>query len=321
VLACSQRHADDDPCLGEPLCRECFDHEAAVAWNNLIGERWRRTTIYLPRTLARLTGQTQRELRSQVRVSYVKVAEYQARGLVHLHVAIRLDRAMPAYRSDEVHPPSPRYTLALLEQAIGETVAEVSAPVPDELGGGAIGWGEQLDLRPLSGPGRDPGECAGYLAKYATKSTEAVGGPLHRIDEGQVELVAVREHVREYLRAAFRLDPRAQDRRLRCAHQLGFRGHCLTKSRRYSTTFTRLREARAEHIRQRVLSRVLGDRRQRRLAAVAPSDRVTHMCFVGSGHLTAFDAYLAAKAAAEAREHRRLAREARRSERMAEEER
>ena len=46
-------HAEDDPCLGEPLCPECFDHEGAVVWNNLLGELWRRTTIYLPRTLAR----------------------------------------------------------------------------------------------------------------------------------------------------------------------------------------------------------------------------------------------------------------------------
>ena len=33
----------DDPCLGEPLCPECFDHAGAVVWNNALGELWRRT--------------------------------------------------------------------------------------------------------------------------------------------------------------------------------------------------------------------------------------------------------------------------------------
>jgi hypothetical protein len=94
-LSCGRVHDEDDPCLGEPLCGECFDHAGAVGWNNALGELWRRTTIYLPRALARLTGMTQKALRELVRVSYVKVAEYQRRGLVHLHVVIRLDRAMP----------------------------------------------------------------------------------------------------------------------------------------------------------------------------------------------------------------------------------
>src|SRR5437764_775588 len=83
----------------EPLCPECFDYEAAFMWNHAIGELWRRTTIYLPRALARLVGMTQKELRQSVRPSYMKVAEYQRRGLVHLHVLVRLDRAMPKYRA------------------------------------------------------------------------------------------------------------------------------------------------------------------------------------------------------------------------------
>src|SRR5215210_6888655 len=99
----------DDPCLGEPICRECFDHQGAVIWNNAISELWRRTSIYLLRTLAWLTNRTQKRLRELVRVSFVKVAEYQRRGLVHLHVLIRLDRAMPAYRAHEVHAPGARF--------------------------------------------------------------------------------------------------------------------------------------------------------------------------------------------------------------------
>ena len=46
---------------------------------------------------------TQQRLKRQVRPAYVKVAEYQQRGLVHLHVLIRLDRAMCKYRAHELH--------------------------------------------------------------------------------------------------------------------------------------------------------------------------------------------------------------------------
>src|SRR3954452_23343985 len=47
-LSCRAIHAEDDPCLGEPLCAECFDYTAAVTWNNTLGELWRYTTIYVP---------------------------------------------------------------------------------------------------------------------------------------------------------------------------------------------------------------------------------------------------------------------------------
>jgi hypothetical protein len=204
-LSCSAVHAEDDPCLGEPLCPDCFDYSGAVIWNNLVGELWRRTgSIYLPRVLARHVGVTQKRLREVVRVAYVKVTEYQRRGLVHLHVLIRLDRALPDYRADQLRAPDARFTGALLEDAVRETVGEVTAPVPDELGGGRIRWGEALDIRELDQGERR--EVAGYLAKYATKSTEQAGGLLHPIDRDQVDHARVREHIRRYLRQAFALD-------------------------------------------------------------------------------------------------------------------
>jgi hypothetical protein len=165
ALSCSTVHADDDPCLGEPICRECFDYDGALVWNNLLGELWRRTTIYLPRTLARLTGTTQKALRQLVRVAYVKVAEYQQRGLVHVHAVVRLDRAMPNYRAHEVKPPPARFDVELLEDAIRATAADVTVPAPEAVGGGYLRWGPQLDMQPIA-PGRalEPGRCAGYLA-------------------------------------------------------------------------------------------------------------------------------------------------------------
>ena len=102
-------------------------------------------------------------------------------------------------------------------------------------------------------------------------------------------------------------DPR--DRRLAaCAHTIGYRGHCLTKSRRYSVNFKDLRQTRVDHVREQLLAN--GDQAQRDLAEAAPERRITRFEFVGMGHLTTADAYLAAQAAARAREHRELAREA-----------
>jgi hypothetical protein len=405
ALCCSRVHAADDPCLGEPLCLDCFDYEGAVIWNNLLGELWRYTTVYLPRKLAKLAGITQKRLHELVQVSYVKVAEYQRRGLVHLHPTIRLDRRMPKYRDGEIRPPDGRFTSELLEQAFRATVEEVKVKIPDELGAGTIRWGKELDVQQLSTEDEQRRGRASYLAKYTTKSTEQAGGLLHRITRDEVEHVHVSEHNRRYLTMAFELhdrvsdaiatDPRRgppppppaprlapatsrypnelilrvlhamstdervlirlhggdehvgqitrrtndglvldtgeeiaiarmcavtaaplqppkrdkRDRRLAaCAHTIGYRGHCLTKSRGFSTNFKDLRQTRVDHVREQLLAN--GDQKHRDLAQTAPERRVTRFEFVGLGHLTTADAYLAAQAAARAREHRELAREA-----------
>lgn len=307
--SCGEVHDEADPRLGAPICPECFDYAAALIWNNALGELWRRTTIYVPRVLARITGMTQKRLRELVRVSYVKVAEYQRRGLVHYHVVIRLDRAMPAYRASEIKPPPARFTVHELEQAVRATVADVAAPLPDELGGGQVRWGDELDVEPITG--RERGRTAGYLAKYATKSTELAGGVLHRIGENEVDRLYVREHVRHYLRTAFELHHHAgPDRRFdRYAHAFGYRGHCLTKSRRYSTTFKALREARERHVHEQLLKRRGVPGSQRQLAEMAETERIGRWKYVGQGHLTTGDELLAASAAARAREQRRIARE------------
>jgi Replication initiator protein, pSAM2 len=309
-LSCGRVHDEEDPCLGEPLCADCFDHRGAVIWNNQLGELWRRTgSIYLPRVLARHLQLTQKRVGELVRVAYTKVAEYQKRGLVHLHVVARLDRAMSEYRADELRVPDALFSAELLEAAVRETVADVSAPIPDEAGGGRVRWGAQLDVRQLDRDERR--EVAGYLAKYATKSTELAGGVLHRVAEHQLDELPVRAHVRAYMREAFTLgaEPELAERRFgACAHAFGYRGHCLTKSRRYSTTFKALREAREQHVHKQLLARST-DRAQRALAGAA--ERVASFRYVGQGHLTAGDALLAAAAAARAREHVRLACEER----------
>jgi hypothetical protein len=403
ALSCGEIHDPEDPCVGEPLCMECFDYTGAVIWNNMLGELWRRTTIYLPRKLATFTNMTQERLHALVRVSYVKVSEYQRRGLVHLHPTIRLDRRMPAYRADELRPPDRRFTSDLLEQALRAAVQDVKVEAPEELGSMVVRWGEQLDVQQLTNDDDERRRHASYLAKYTTKSTEQAGGLLHRIGRGDVDNVKVRPHPRRYLHSSFELDdkvtaairadepaecmqrppvapatshdqnglvlrvlaamstdervlirlhddsehvgrivrrtpdrvaldseteialadvrvittpppPKAKrdprDRRLAaCAHAFGYRGHCVTKSRGFSIRFKDVREDRERHVHQQILARS-SDKAQRKLAQLAPEQRITAFEFAGVGHLTTADAYLAAQAAARAREHRQLAREA-----------
>ncbi|MFF7266240.1 replication initiator [Streptomyces sp. NPDC008159] len=68
---------------------------------------------YLRQQLASRAGLTRTALRHSVKVSYVKVAEYQRRGAVHLHTVIRLDGPEGA----EDTPP-PWATTELLTNAI-----------------------------------------------------------------------------------------------------------------------------------------------------------------------------------------------------------
>ncbi len=79
---------------------------------------WRYTSNAIPRELARLTGMSERRLRARVRVSYVKVAEYQRRGALHFHILLRLDRAQPPDEAETVEPPPAEFTAELLEQAV-----------------------------------------------------------------------------------------------------------------------------------------------------------------------------------------------------------
>jgi hypothetical protein len=93
-LSCGRVHPDCDTRLGKPLCTECFDYPAAVVWNAHAPELWRHTTITLRRCLDRMAaGHGVR-----VKVSYAKVAEFQAPGLVHFHALIRLDGYNPGGR-------------------------------------------------------------------------------------------------------------------------------------------------------------------------------------------------------------------------------
>jgi hypothetical protein len=245
---CWQRHDEDDPKLGEPLCARCYQTGAQVLWNALAGRLWSRTTIYVYRALAQLVGLTEAELRGALRISFARVAEYQKRGAVHFHAIIRLDAATDGGCPACVAPPPAGFTAELLERAVRQAAATVTVPCPavdeDEAVTLVARWGEQLDVHSITEAG-DAGELsaeqvAGYVAKYATKSTEALGVTLdHRIGEVELEGLDLPAHVAELVRACWELGGRPGLGKLRLrewAHMLGFGGHFSTKSRRYSTT-------------------------------------------------------------------------------------
>jgi hypothetical protein len=240
-LRCPERHAADDSRIGQALCPDCYDYAAAAIWNANLGALWRRTITYLPRELAALSGLSVSALRAQVRVAYAKVAEFQARGSVHVHAVIRLDGP-----DGPDTAPAGGATAQRLAEAVARTAARVAVTVegPDgrEL---IIRWGVQVDTRPITAD-RDAGDghgagVAGYLAKYATKDAQSGGGLDRRIRvEGVIERAELTDHARALMRSAWTLSPR-------WAHSLGFRGHFLTKARRYSVTFAALRGVRAEY--------------------------------------------------------------------------
>jgi hypothetical protein len=239
-----------------------------VLWNALAPVLWRYTTTYVERALARQLGLTEARLRELVRVSYVKVAEFQKRGAVHFHAIVRLDAATVCRCPACLAPPPQGVTAGHLEAAIRDAVAAVRVPCPplDDDPAAPVRcarWGGQLDVRNVTRTrGDDPAELsaeqvAAYVAKYATKATESFGTRLdHRITADDLDTLDAQlpAHAATLVRACWELGGRPELANLRLrkwAHMLGFRGHWHTKSRRYSTTMTVLRRARVAYARRR----------------------------------------------------------------------
>ncbi|XVV05480.1 replication initiator [Actinosynnema sp. CA-248983] len=252
---CGEYHHDADPRLGTALDPASYDYVGAVLWNAHSSELWRRFTITTARHLAAALGLRPGELREHLRVSYVKVAEYQRRGLLHFHAVIRVDGP-----GGPGTPAPAAVSAELLCAVVRSAAASVTVTTPDNPTHPArtLGWGEQVDAEPIAAHlPDDPAavlhdrKVAGYIAKYATKGTGATSGVDSRIKRAEaIEDLAVSEHHKAMMRTAWELGglPGFENLNLRkWAHMLGFRGHFLTKSRYYSTTFTTLRQARAAH--------------------------------------------------------------------------
>ncbi|MFJ6163910.1 replication initiator [Micromonospora orduensis] len=337
-VACFARHDADDPQLGQPLCLDCYDHAHQVVWNYFSGELWRRTKQAIERQLAALCRRRGIPLVRAVaasgkvrwvppvRVSHGKVAEMQRRAAVHFHALLRLDGVDPD-DPDVLVPPPVGITVDDLEAAVHAAARQITVTTPahpDRPQGWLIAWGEQVDVRRINTDGGEltDGKVAAYLAKYATKATEATGHSLTRLTPATINDYADPEgdHVARLIDACWHLGrptptngtggaATAGDRQdgldakpnvyaglRRWAHMLGFGGHFLTKARRYSVTFGLLRDTRAAY---------------RRTEDDEPADTVTvgTLTYIGSGWLSEGDALLANTAARQRRESSRIGRE------------
>jgi hypothetical protein len=309
-------HSADDPTVGQPLCPDCYDYASQVVWQWWAPELWRRFTITLRRVLAHHLRTTAGRLGEVASLQYAKVAEYQLRGAVHFHALVRLDGP----QTPDGFAPAPAAVTApvlaaLVEQA-ATTVRVTAPPVHDDDSPRVLAFGTQTDTRAVrtsrrtDDPDRSltPEQVAGYLAKYATKST----GDTETRDNAHLRRLEAT--ARQLAGRAITLDEDGDapyGLLGKWAHTLGFRGHFATKSRRYSVTLGQLRRAR-----QRAQARIAEanrtgtriDLRQLEAELLADEDDETTVVigswtYAGSGWANGGETALAVAAAARAREY------------------
>ena len=317
-LWCMSTHQHEDAHVGQPLCEDCYDYLGHLVWQWWAPELWRRFTIALRRGLARRLGLSESACRQLVRVQFAKVAEFQRRGVIHFHALIRLDG--PPTADNAFPPPDVQLDADLLVDLVAASAAQVSYEAPAVDGSDVVRllrFGGQVDTRLVHGQADrenttgaelHPETVAAYVAKYATKAAADIGtngtpNPHLRQLKKLVGKVA--------LRAGFAGLTGPEDPYKgwsRWADMLGFRGHFASKSRRYSTTLGRLRQARRDHVRAR-LDKLQGPEPVRvgDDADLAELEDETTLVigswrFAGIGWLTSGDAALAAASAARARD-------------------
>jgi hypothetical protein len=342
ALSCPVVHRDDDRRLGQPLCLDCYDHTHHVVWNHYVPKLWDRTMTRLRRLLALHLG---RAIADHVKLRYVKVGEYQRRGVIHLHAVVRLDGynrdqpddilPPPAYRTPtgELVPVLDATTLAqLVNQAAADTALQ-TPPHPDQPAGWQLAWGTQTHTEVINhgiaadhtltaddvtdhldrlDRRTDIRRIAGYLAKYATKDTEATGTVAPRLTPNTVAVWADPDtHTGRLIDACWHLGrPHGTDDDhqrpyaglRRWAHTLGFGGHFSTKSRRYSTTLGTLRAARRPGNHPTATdpnTTAIADHADRDQAETTLI--INTLAYIGSGWKTSGDAALALQAADAAR--------------------
>lgn len=245
---CGRRHDPEDPQVGSAIDLGSYRYADQVIWNHYAPELWKRTVQAVRRGLAQALGVPRSKLSQTARVRFAKVAEFQRRGVVHYHAIVRIDGVDGAGA-----PPSSQCTTELLAQVVQAAAKAASVALPKallmEMAEGTpvkLRWGSQREVVAL-----DRHTCtraAGYIAKYATKATEAAtGGTLIKPirSRGCLAHMPLAEHPRALIIAAWRIGERTGDEAFkRWAHQFGYGGHTLTKSRQYSVTFAALRAAR-----------------------------------------------------------------------------
>jgi hypothetical protein len=259
-LWCSAGHDLDDQHVGQPLCQECYDYVGHVLFTWHLPELWRRFTITLRRALRKDLKAAGADAES-VRVSFIKIVELQARAVPHIHALIRLDPHDDPDQTDWESPISAGELATVIQHAARTVTLTVNDPRADTAVR-VIAFGTQIDTKPITNQpdsinktaeqndSRENRRIAGrrvarYLAKYVTKSLADLGISARRLSAEAIPDLNVSEHVRTILTTIAGLADTGLAGIDRWLHTLGFRGHITSKSRRYSTTMTALRERRA----------------------------------------------------------------------------
>jgi hypothetical protein len=223
-----------------------------VLWHAHAGKLWDRFVIGVRRHLATSAGLVQSRFSDHARLSFARVAEYQKRAAVHVHAVVRQDGPNGPSDAPPAWGTADQITDAVQASAKRVLVRTPYSPAVGEL---TLRWGSQIDTRPLhtDGDGSADDAVAAYVAKYVTKGASETGaGTDHKLSTcDDLDTAPVSRHIRTLLRTCWRLGglPEYAPLHLRAwAHTLGYRGHILTKSRAYSTTYAALRAERAHHV-------------------------------------------------------------------------
>jgi hypothetical protein len=165
--------------------------------------------------------------------------------VIHYHAVIRL-YANVKDPAAFVHP-GPLWTAELLAKAVPAAAAQASALFPVGTTGRAVllRFGPQTDVR-IVRSGTETAlsreAVANYIAKYVTKAVGIPGMPASRLRHvSEVSSLRCSAHHKRTIETALQLGF------TRYAHQFGYGGHPITKSRRYSVVFGYIRKERAEY--------------------------------------------------------------------------
>jgi len=216
--SCLHRHRAGDGRAGSPVegHEDCFRYWALVRWNALTPELWNQTVQHLRNEL-RTRG---RHVGIPWTLQFAKVVQWQARGAVHVHALLRTTASAPSIR-----------------RAVSDTTTQ------------GWGWGGNVDLQPLAVAGQETSPEAAsailrrisYICRYATQDTTALlktplDSPL------EAHLWKLREQARDLALE------RGQKRVERVADGFGYGGDILTHSRAWGSSFSRLRDERAQFV-------------------------------------------------------------------------
>lgn len=225
---CGRTHSPGDArWIGAPLDDESYGHSEQVIWNAEAGRLWSRTADELTRVLG-----------LESRLPYIAVAEWQARGAIHLHVVLRIPAECDVgIGVDAAHAEHAR----LIERTV-RGVATYTGPFRT---GERVTWGEQVVAEPV-GTERKAYRTAGYVAKLVGYAVKDLGW---QHDSGSNNALGM--HHFRLTAAAGRMACPSHPERGRCRslrhRQWGWRGHIVRRSRTWSSlTMGECRRRRAE---------------------------------------------------------------------------